>query len=205
MRFRLIPTDDGFYELFNDATANLASGARLLRELFDDFTDVEEKVARVDACERRGDELTRSIVARVNKSFVVPFDREDIHALSEEIDDAVDDLAAAADLLVLHHVDEPLVGMKELVDIIVDAADAAVSLVARLPKLKNVEDDLTTLGQLESTADRIYRRTVAELFSGEFDAFTVLKWKDIVEALEDSVNSIEKIGDIVESIVLKHA
>jgi len=205
MRFRLIPTDDAFYELFDDAAANLATGAEHLRTLFIDFTDVEGKVEQVDACERRGDELTRAIVARVNKSFVVPFDREDIHALSEEIDDAVDDLAAAADLLVLHHVSEPLTGMKELVDIIVEAAQVAVSLIAKLPKLKNVEDDLTALGQLESTADRIYRRTVAELFSGEYDAFTVLKWKDIVEALEHSVNSIEKIGDIVESIVLKHA
>lgn len=205
MRFRLIPSDDTFYVLFDEAAQNLATCARHLRDLFVDFTDVEQKVERVDLCERRGDELTRSIVARVNKSFVVPFDREDIHALTEEIDDAVDDLAAAADLLVLHHVHEPLTGMKELVDIIVDAADAAVSLIARLPKLKNVEDDLAMLGQLESTADKIYRRTVAELFSGEYDAFTVLKWKDIVEALERSVNSIEKLGDIVESIVLKHA
>lgn len=205
MRFRLIPTDEGFYTLFDDAAANLAQCARHLRDLFVDFSDVEGKVARVDACELRGDELTKTVVRRVNKSFVVPFDREDIHALSEEIDDAVDDLAAAADLLVLHHVDEPLAGTRELIDIIVEAADVAVTLIAKLPKLKDVDADLEALGRLESTADRLYRRTIAELFSGQFDAFTVLKWKDIVEALERSVNSIEKIGDIVESIVLKHA
>ena len=205
MRFRLIPNDEGFFPLFNDAAANLATCARYLRDLLDDFSDVDVKVAAVDACERRGDELTHDIVVRVNKSFVVPFDREDIHALTEEIDDAVDDLAAAADLLVLHHVGQPLPEMCELADIIVQAADVAVALVHKLPSLKGVEPDLAELGKLESTADRVYRRTVAHLFSGTFDAFDVLKWKDILEALEHSVNSIEGIGDIVESIVLKHA
>jgi predicted phosphate transport protein (TIGR00153 family) len=205
MRFRLIPNDEGFFPLFNDAAANLATCARNLRDLLQNFSDLDTKVAAVDACERRGDELTKAIVVRVNKSFVVPFDREDIHALTEEIDDAVDDLAAAADLLVLHHVGEPISGMQELADLIVQAADVAVLLVAKLPSLKGVEPDLEALGNLESTADRVYRRTVAHLFSGTFDAFDVLKWKDIIEALEHSVNSIEGIGDIVESIVLKHA
>jgi predicted phosphate transport protein (TIGR00153 family) len=205
MRFRLIPSDEGFFPLFNDAAANLATCARDLRDLLNDYSDVDEKVAAVDACERTGDDLTHAIVVRVNKSFVVPFDREDIHALTEEIDDAVDDLAAAADLLVLHHVGQPLPEMCELADIIVQAADVAVALVAKLPSLKGVEPHLAELGQLESTADRVYRRTVAHLFSGSFDAFDVLKWKDIIEALEASVNSIEGIGDVVESIVLKHA
>jgi predicted phosphate transport protein (TIGR00153 family) len=205
MRFRLIPSDEGFFPLFNEAAANLALCARNLRDLLDDFSDVDEKVAAVDTCERKGDDLTHQIVVRVNKSFVVPFDREDIHTLTEEIDDAVDDLAAAADLLVLHHVGEPLPEMCELANIIVQAADVAVALVAKLPSLKDVEPDLAELGKLESTADRVYRRTVADLFSGKYDAFDVLKWKDIVEALEHSVNSIEGIGDVVESIVLKHA
>jgi len=205
MRFRLIPNDEGFFPLFNDAAANLATCARNLRDLLADFSDVDRKVAAVDACERKGDDLTHDIVVRVNKSFVVPFDREDIHSLTEEIDDAVDDLAAAADLLVLHHVGQPLPEMCELADIIVEAADVAAALVAKLPSLKGVEPDLTELGKLESTADRVYRRTVAHLFSGSFDAFDVLKWKDIIEALEASVNSIEGIGDVVESIVLKHA
>ena len=205
MRFRLIPSDEGFFPLFNDAAANLATCARNLRDLLDDFSNVDHKVAAVDACERKGDDLTHAIVVRVNKSFVVPFDREDIHALTEEIDDAVDDLAAAADLLMLHHVSQPLPEMREIADIIVQAADVAVALVGKLPSLKGVEPDLAELGKLESTADRVYRRTVAHLFSGSFDAFDVLKWKDIIEALEHSVNSIEGIGDIVESIVLKHA
>jgi predicted phosphate transport protein (TIGR00153 family) len=205
MRFRLIPNDEGFFPLFDEAAANLATCARNLQDLLEDFSAIDRKVAAVDACERKGDELTHDIVVRVNRSFVVPFDREDIHALTEEIDDAVDDLAAAADLLVLHHVAEPLPGMCEIADIIVQAADVAVALVGKLSSLKGLEPDLNELGKLESTADRVYRRTVADLFSGKYEAFDVLKWKDIVEALEHSVNSIEGIGDVVESIVLKHA
>ena len=169
MRFRLTPNDEGFFPLFNEAAENLAECARRLRDLLVDYSDVDPKIAAVDACERRGDELTRAIVMRVNKSFVVPFDREDIHALTEEIDDAVDDLAAAADLLKLHHVGEPLEGMQEIANIIVDAADVAVLLMQKLPTLKNVDPDLDQLAKLESTADRVYRRTVAHLFSGEFD------------------------------------
>src|SRR5689334_21426294 len=126
MRFRLIPSDEGFFPLFNEAAANLALCARNLRDLLDDFSDVDQKVAAVDRCERKGDDLTHQIVVRVSKSFVVPFDREDIHTLTEEIDDAVDDLAAAADLPVLHHVGEPLPEMCELANIIVQAADVAV-------------------------------------------------------------------------------
>jgi predicted phosphate transport protein (TIGR00153 family) len=205
MRFRLIPNDEGFFPLFDEAAANLATCARNLQDLLEDFSAIDRKVAAVDACERKGDELTHDIVVRVNRSFVVPFDREDIHALTEEIDDAVDDLAAAADLLVLHHVAEPLPGMCEIADIIVQAADVAVALVGKLSSLKGLEPDLNELGKLESTADRVYRRTVADLFSGKYEAFDVLKWKDIVEALEHSVNSIEGIGDVVESIGLKHA
>jgi hypothetical protein len=106
---------------------------------------------------------------------------------------------------VLHRVEKPLPEVRDLADILVKAADANVALIAKLPRLRDMEGDLEVIGQLESEGDRIYRRLVAHLFSGEFKAFAVLKWKDIVEAIEKSVNAIENISDIVESIVLKHA
>lgn len=203
MRFRLVPRDEGFYPLFNDAAQNLADSAHLLRDLLD-FSDVDENLKRVIECERRGDELTRAILLRLNSSFVTPFDREDIHALTEELDDAVDDIQAAADLLVLHNVDKPLPEMLELADILVQAAETTRLLVAKLPTLRGLDRELEEIDQLESAADKVYRRSVAELFSGKYKAFAVLKSKDIVEAIEGSVNSIENISDIVESISLKH-
>ncbi len=215
MRFRLVPRDDGFYPLFNDAAENVAECARRLRELLNHFAedsrlnadghDLEKLANLVSDCEQHGDDLTRTILRRLNSSFVTPFDREDIHALTEELDDVVDEMQAAADLLVLHRVEKPLPEVRDLADILVKAAEANVALIAKLPKLRDVESELEAIGRLESEADRVYRRSVAHLFGGEFKAFTVLRWKDVVEAIEASVNAIENISDIVESIVLKHA
>jgi uncharacterized protein len=215
VRFRLVPRDDGFYPLFDEAAENVAECARRFRDLLDHYSDdpraepstrdVEKLVNLINDCELHGDELTRTILRRLNSSFVTPFDREDIHALTEELDDVVDEMQAAADLLVLHRVEKPLPEVRDLADILVKAAEANVALIAKLPRLRDMEGDLEVIGQLESEGDRIYRRLVAHLFSGEFKAFAVLKWKDIVEAIEKSVNAIENISDIVESIVLKHA
>jgi predicted phosphate transport protein (TIGR00153 family) len=215
VRFRLVPRDDGFYPLFDDAAENVAVCARRFRDLLDHYfedprsepstRDVEKLVNLINDCELHGDDLTRTILRRLNSSFVTPFDREDIHALTEELDDVVDEMQAAADLLVLHRVEKPLPEVRDLADILVKAAEANVALIAKLPRLRDMEGDLEVIGQLESEGDRVYRRLVAHLFSGEFKAFAVLKWKDIVEAIEKSVNAIENISDIVESIVLKHA
>lgn len=205
MRFRLVPRDEAFYPMFNAAAENIATSARLLCELLDDFAVADEKLTGIKECERAGDEITRTVLRRLNSSFVTPFDREDIHALAEQLDDVVDDIHGSADLLMLHHVDVTLPEMRELAGILVQAADANVRLIAKLPRLRGVEPELEEIGRLESQADAVYRRSVARLFSGEYKAFSVLKWKDIVEAIENSVNAIEDISDIVESIVLKNA
>jgi uncharacterized protein len=205
VRFRLVPRDDGFFPLFDQAADNLAEGARLLRDLLDDFENVHGKHNRIMECERRGDEVTDTILRRLDQSFVAPFDREDIHALAEQMDDVVDDIQAVSELLVLHDVEQPLDEVRELGDVLVKAAEANVALIGKLSKLRGIESELSEVDRLESEADRIYRRSVAHLFSGDFNAFDVLRWKDIVEAIEESVNGLEKIGDIVESIALKHS
>ncbi|MGH8992657.1 MAG: DUF47 domain-containing protein [Acidimicrobiia bacterium] len=205
MRFRLVPRDDVFFTLFDQAAENLVDSARLLRDLIDRFEDVHAKHARIKDCERRGDELTRTILRRLDQSFVAPFDREDIHALTEQIDDVVDDIQAVSELLVLHDVDEPLAEVMELTDVLVKAAETNVTLVSKLSRLRGLDDDLDAIDRLESEADRIYRRSVAHMFSGDFNAFDVLRWKDIVEAIEDSVNGLENISDIIRGIALKHS
>jgi predicted phosphate transport protein (TIGR00153 family) len=205
VRFRLVPRDDGFFPLFDQAAENLVDGARLLRDLIDRFEDVHAKHARINDCERRGDELTRTILRRLDQSFVAPFDREDIHALTEQIDDVVDDIQAVSELLLLHDVDEPISEVQELTDVLVKAAEANVALIGKLSRLRGLEPDLDAIDRLESEADKIYRRSVAHMFSGDFNAFDVLRWKDIVESIEDSVNGLENISDIVRGIALKHS
>ena len=205
MRFRLVPTDEGFYALFDEAAENVAETARRLRGMLTDFSGVEEKRDRVVECERRGDEITRELLRRLDSSFVTPFDREDIHALTEELDDVVDDIHAVADLLVLHHVERPLPQMLEAAGILLEPAETLTRLVRKLSALRGMEPELEAIDRLESQADTVYRRSVAELFSGEYRALDVLKWKDVFEALEHAVNRIESIGGIVESIAVKHA
>ncbi|MGH9022494.1 MAG: DUF47 domain-containing protein [Acidimicrobiia bacterium] len=205
MRFRLVPRDEGFYGLFDEAAKNVVESARLLRDMLDGLADVAPTHELITQCERTGDEVTRTILRRLDRSFVTPFDREDIHALTEQLDDVVDDIQAASELFLLHRVEKPLPEMGELAEVLVKAADANVNLIAKLPKLKDMRPDLEAIDRLESEADQIYRRSVGRLFSGEFEAFDVLKLKDIVEAVEHSVNGIENVSDIVESIFLKHA
>ena len=205
MRFRLIPRDESFFPLFDEAATNLAECAGLLRDVIVGLGDSRAGHARINECERRGDELTQTILRRLDQSFVAPFDREDIHALTEQIDDVVDDIHAVSELMVLHDVDEPLPEVRELADVLVKAADAVTGLIGKLSRLRGIEADLQAVDRFESEGDHIYRRCVAHLFSGDFNAFDVLRWKDIVEAIEESVNGLEKIGDIVEGIALKHS
>jgi len=205
LRFRLIPRDDTFYPMFDSAAENIADCAREMRTLLHDLPNAAQHQETVKSCERRGDEITAQILRKLASSFVTPFDREDIHALTEELDDVVDDIEAACALIVLHRVEEPLPEMDELVDILVKAAETNIELIAKLSTLRGLEPQLDAIDKYESAADKVYQRAIATLFSGEYDAFDVLKLKDVVEAIEGSVNSIENVGDIVESIVLKHA
>jgi predicted phosphate transport protein (TIGR00153 family) len=205
MRFRLVPVDDLFFKLFSESAANAADAARRLRDLVGDLDAIDERFSEVVACERRGDELARTILRRLDTSFVTPFDREDIHALAEEMDDVVDDILAVANLLRLVGVKEMIPEMHEQADLLVQMADQTVELMARFEGMKEVRPYLDAIDKLESEGDSVYQRTIARLFSGEFEALEVLRWKDVVQAMEAALNTIEDISNIVESIVLKHA
>ena len=203
MRFRLIPTDDTFFTLFDDAAANAAACARHLRDVIaDGATDGHD---RINECEHRGDEVTRAILQRLNSTFVTPFDREDIHALAEELDDVVDDIHTVSQLLLLTGADTSLPEMGEQADLLVRMAEEAELMIARLESMKDVGPHLDAIDRLESEGDAVHRRILARLFGGEFEALEVLRWKDVIEAMEGALNTLEDISDVVESIVLKHA
>jgi predicted phosphate transport protein (TIGR00153 family) len=205
VRFRLIPSEDRFFSIFNESAMNAAECARRLRDIVSDFTDLDEKHALVAACETRGDELTDDILKRLDGTFVTPFDREDIHALAEELDDVVDDMLSVSHLLRLLSIESILPELKEQADLLVQMADQTVGLMGRLESMKGTGPFLEAIDQLEHEGDAVYRRTLARLFSGEYEALEVLKWKDIVQAMEAALNTVEDISNIVESIILKHA
>jgi predicted phosphate transport protein (TIGR00153 family) len=203
VRFRLLPTDDRFFALFNEAAANVADCARRLRELLEGS---EGGLEAVVACEQRGDELIREILRRLNTSFVTPFDREDIHALAEQLDDVVDDVTEVGYRLELGNRD--VAAMPELklqADLLVQMADETVALVNRLQSMKGMRPHLDAVDRLESEGDTVFRLALARLYSGELKASATLYWKDVVEALENALDALEDASDVIEGIVLKHA
>jgi uncharacterized protein len=204
MRFRLMPRDEGFYPLFTQAADNALGCAGVLRDLVSRPADSGSLVEKLVESERRGGELVKAVKARLDTSIVTPFDREDILALTEELDRAVDEMRAAGEFIDLHHITEPLPGITEIGEVLYQTADAIARLMVKLPKLRDLQAELDEVDQLETHGDDLYRRTIANLFSGEFKAFTVLRWKDIVEAMESALNSFERTSDIVASIAVKH-
>jgi hypothetical protein len=203
VRFRLLPSDGRFFELFAEAAANVAECARRLRDL---LGGDDAGFDAVRACERRGDELTRDLLHRLDTSFVTPFDREDIHALTEELDDIVDDMLEVSHRLRMGTGDtDVLPELKAQGDLMVRMADEVVELVARLESMKGVAPHLDAIDQLESEGDVVFRQALARLFSGQLDALEALRYKDVVESMEAALNTLEDVSDVVESIVLKHA
>jgi uncharacterized protein Yka (UPF0111/DUF47 family) len=136
---------------------------------------------------------------------VTPFDREDIQALAGALDDVMDDIRAAAETAFLHNIDTPLAGFDVLVDLLKQATDTNVGLVRKLQSLKGLNDDIDIIDRLESEGDRQFRIVMAELFNGQHDALEILRWKDVVEAVERALNAVERSSDIMQSISVKHA
>jgi predicted phosphate transport protein (TIGR00153 family) len=165
--------------------------------------DLEERFDAIKACERRGDELTREILGRLDASFVTPYDREDIHALAEELDDVVDDIFAAASLIELVGIADQPDELQELTDVLVTMTGEMVALIGSMRRGDGARHRLERIQYLERQGDLIFRRGMGGLFNGGFDALHVIKWKDIVEAIENALNSIENVSDVVESILVK--
>ena len=202
-RLRLVPRDEGFFELFEASANNARDCAEELQKLIASFSDLQDHYDRVKAFERRGDQITIDLLRRLDSSFVTPYDREDIHALAEELDDVVDDMFAVAELIQLVKVNQPLPELNELADVLVAMSDDMAVLIGSLRSREGVRHRLERIEHLERQGDVIYRRIMARLFGGEYEALEVLKWKDIVQALENSLNTIEDVSDVVESILVK--
>jgi predicted phosphate transport protein (TIGR00153 family) len=196
-----------FFDLFRESTRNLRETTELLRDLIEDYQDVDLKVRRIRDREHEGDEVTHAIIRRLNTSFITPMDREDIYQLATALDDVLDAVDAVADLFLLHGIEAPLPQMKEQVDVLLRAAEQTEQAMRHLPKMDRdrLQPYWVEINTLENEGDQIYRHAVAELFSGEYRAMDVLRWKEVIENLEEALDGLENVANIIESIVLKHA
>ena len=203
MRLRLIPREESFFDLFEELAKKLQDGAEGLVDLLKNYNDLDRRAGRVVDIEHEGDEITHEIIRRLNTTFVTPFDREDIHHLASGMDDVLDHIEAAAEYLQLHKIDKPLPQMVSIAETLATAARITAESMPGLRKMKDLNEYWVEINRLENESDRAYRRTIAELFSGDYKAMDVLKFKDIIEETEAAMDKLEDVANTVEGIVLK--
>ncbi|MBD8868302.1 DUF47 domain-containing protein [Nocardioides donggukensis] len=205
MGFRFRPVDASFYDLFAESAQHLVTGAALLTEMLTDDNDRSATAQRMRDAEHAADETTHAIVRRVNSTFVTPFDREDIYSLASGLDDVMDEMDEAVDLILLYEVGQLPSELSTQVEVLQRCAELTAAAMPRLQAMKDLDEYWIEINRLENTGDKSYRRILASLFSGSYEALEVLKLKDIVESLEDAIDAFEKVANIVEQIAVKES
>lgn len=203
LRFR--PVDTTFYDLFSESANNLVSGAELLAQMLPKGSDRREIAGQMREAEHRADETTHAIVRRVNTTFVTPFDREDIYRLAAGLDDVMDFMEEAVDLVNLYEVTELPAECANQVQVLQRSAELTAEAMPRLRTMHDLEEYWIEINRLENAGDKAYRRILAALFSGTYEALTVLKLKDIVDSLESAIDAFESVANTVEQIAVKES
>ena len=207
MKLKVSQRPDVFFDLFEESGANLLAATGELREMVHDYTDIELKARRIQEREHEGDEVTHAIIRKLNTTFVTPIDREDIYQLATALDDVMDFVEAVADIFVLHNIEAPLPEMLEQVDVLQRAAEQTAQALGAFRNMRReqLEPYWVEINSLENEGDQLFRRAVAGLFSGDHRAMDVLRWKEVIETLEEALDGLENVANVIESVVLKHA
>jgi predicted phosphate transport protein (TIGR00153 family) len=208
VRFRLRPGDDSFYEFFSRAARNLVLGTDLLSELALPGVDVQSVSERLVEVEHDSDAITHELYKKINSSFITPFDREDIYRLGSLLDDVMDHLEAVGSLLYLYGLTKlPTLPREihEIVKVLDQQARLTADAMPRLKTMKDLEPYWVECNRLENEGDSAYRMALVRLFSGEYDALTVLKMKEVVDELEAACDAFEHVANTVETIVVKES
>jgi predicted phosphate transport protein (TIGR00153 family) len=203
LRFR--PADASFYDMFSTLANQLVSGASLLNEVFTEGSDRDALATRMRDAEHAADEATHEIIRRVNKTFVTPFDREDIYALASALDDVMDFMEEAVDMVLLYEIENLPSELAEQVSVIQRCAEVTADSMPRLQTMKNLDEFWIEINRLENAGDKHYRRILARLFNGETEALEVLKLKDVVDSLEAAIDAFESVANVIEQIAVKES
>ncbi len=205
MRIRLIPQKREFFDLYGRASSNAVDISRLLVDLLDRFPDAGgELVGAIKEREHAGDQVTRQVVDLLNRTFVTPFDRDDMYRLAGALDDICDHVDEAADNLGSYGAKRVPEKAKAQADVILRSAIKLDEAVQRLEGFRDSSDALRELRDLEDEGDRLVRDGIAELFRSGDDPISIIRWKDIHERLEHAVDACENAADVLEAIVVKN-
>ena len=204
MALRLTPQKRQFFDLFTQASANAQSIARVLVDLLDDWPESREKLRDIRELEHEGDRLTHEVINLLNRTFVTPFDRDDMYRLASVIDDVCDHIDEAADNIDAYEVRNVPEKARQQAEVIYRAASRLHEAVERLEGFKDSSRQLAALRELEDEGDRLSREAIADLFRSGADPLTIIRWKDIHEQLEEAVDACENAADVLEAILVKN-
>jgi len=208
VKLSFIPQDSKFFTLFEESAHNAVEVAKKLKDLLYDWTNVEDKIAVIADLEHKGDNVTHQIAAELHRTFVTPFDREDIAALSHTLDDVTDFIHSAADAMLLYGVSEPTQRAKELSDVIIEITievERAVMILSKKLDQREMLKHCVEINRLENVADRIYRAALAELFANSTDVVYIMKWREIYEHMETSTDRCEDVANVLEGVAIKYS
>ena len=199
-----MPREEAFFRLFQESSKNVIEASGLLKDLMEDYQSTSEKIGKIKDIEHKGDEITHEIVRRLNRTFITPLDREDIHDLTSALDDILDEIDAVADLFLIYKIPQPTESAVALSNTLHQASITVGKGIDLLAEGGLQENQFTIeVNRLENEADRISRTAISTLFEIEKDPITIIKWKEIYENFEKGTDCCEDVANILERIALK--
>jgi uncharacterized protein len=200
-----VPRDREFFDLFEEASANILRAADLLDRMLRNYPETKELAREILLCEQEGDRITHDIVNRLNQTFVTPIDREDILELASNLDDIVDLTEEVADYLGLYKVEAPMEQAQRLAHILMQASRQISEAMPRMRDFKDISHYTVEIHRLENEGDRVTREAIASLFDNGIDPMVVIRWKDLFERLEDAIDATERVANTLSGIVIKNS
>ncbi len=199
------PRDREFFDLFEEASANILRAADLLDRMLRNYPDTKELAREILLCEQEGDRITHDIVQRLNQTFVTPIDREDILELASALDDIVDLTEEVADYLGLYKVEAPMEQAQRLAHVLMQACRQIAEAMPRMRDFKDISHYTVEIHRLENDGDRVVREAIASLFDTGIDPMVVIRWKDLFERLEEAIDATERVANTLQGIVIKNS
>jgi len=206
--FTLIPREEKFFDILEEAAENVQKGTVAFLDLVSHWSPTSDKIKYIRDLEHEGDRMTHEIIDRLNRTFITPIDREDIHTLATEIDDVIDIIQSTMDRMQLYRIDKCSPILVQMVEVLTRASEAIVKAVKSLRDLKHSRrtlDFCIEINRLENEGDAILKTALGDLFSDHKDVLEIIKWKEIYEAAEYATDKCEDIANVIEGIVVKNA
>jgi predicted phosphate transport protein (TIGR00153 family) len=206
--FRVTKKEEAFYDMFLEATENTCKAAGLLNELMTDYVNTDEKIQKIEEAEHEGDRQIHKIMEQLNKSFITPIDREDIYEIAKMLDNITDAIESTAHRFKMFNVKSMHEDAVKMVKSIVTCTQELKGVMAELKNMKGsktLQKKIIEVNRLEDEGDKIFRESITKLFSDEKDGIEVVKWKEIYEFLENTLDACEDVANIIEGVVMKHA